>query len=92
MSKHHGGDGGDKPPRHPLTIPDDYESASPPKRRQHYKSLTIYELFNKLGAPIPIQFDLEGLTFMLLDSILSIMFGILESYMTVDSTMPSDLE
>ena len=33
MSRRHGGDGGDEPPRHPPTIPGDYESATPPKRR-----------------------------------------------------------
>ena len=46
-----------------LIILGDYESAPPPKRRQHSTSLTIYQLFNKLGGPILIQFDLEGLTF-----------------------------
>ena len=44
---------------------------------QHSKSLTVYQLFNKLGGPIPIQFDLEASHFMLLDSITSIMCNIL---------------
>ena len=63
MSRHHGGDGGDELLRHPLTIQGDCESAPPPKRRQHSKSLTAFQLFNKLGDCIPIQFDLEGLIF-----------------------------
>ena len=33
MSRRHQGDGGDKPSRHPLTVPCDYESALHPKRR-----------------------------------------------------------
>ena len=28
----------------------------------HTKSLTVYQLFNKLGGRIPIQFNLKGLT------------------------------
>ena len=64
MPSHHGGDGADEPPRHPSsTILVDCESASPPKRRQYYKSLTVFQLYNKLQGPIPIQFDLEGETF-----------------------------
>ena len=42
MSRHHGEDGGDEPPKHPPTIPGDCESALPPKRRQYSKSLTVY--------------------------------------------------
>ena len=42
LSRHHGGDVGDEPPRHPTTIPGDCESVPPPKRRQHSKSLTVY--------------------------------------------------
>ena len=60
LPRHHGGDRGDEPPRHPPSVLGDYESAPPPKRRQHSKSLTVYQLFNKLGGPIPIHFDLEG--------------------------------
>ena len=60
LPRHHGGDKSDKPPRHSPIVPSDYESAPSHKRRQHSKSLTIYQLFNKLGCPIPIQFDLEG--------------------------------
>ena len=63
MPRHHGVDGGDEPPRHPPTILGDCESAPPPKRRQRTKSLTFFRLYNKLGGPIPIQFDLEGETF-----------------------------
>ena len=63
MFRHHGGDVDDELPRHPPIVPGDCESAPPPKRRQHSKSLIVYQLFNKLGGPIPIQFDLEGLTF-----------------------------
>ena len=38
MPSHHGGDGGDEPPRNPpSTVLADCESALPPKRRQHYK-------------------------------------------------------
>ena len=48
------GDMGDEPPKYPPTVPDDCESVPSPKRRQHSKSLTIYQLFNKLGDPIPI--------------------------------------
>ena len=61
MSSYHGGDGGDEPPRHPPpTVPADCESALPPKRKQHYKSLTVFQLYNKLQGPISIEFDLEG--------------------------------
>ena len=63
ISRHHGGDEGDEPPRHPPSVPSNCESTPPPKRRQHSKSLTIYQLVNKLGSYIPIQFDLEGNTF-----------------------------
>ena len=63
LSRHHGGDEGDEPPRHLPTVLGDCESTPPPKRRQHSKSLTIYQLVNKLGTCIPIQFDLEGDTF-----------------------------
>ena len=49
MPSHHGGDGGDEPPRHlPSTVPADCQSTPPPKRRQHYKSLTIFQLYEKL--------------------------------------------
>ena len=70
MSRNHGGDGGDEPPRHPPTVPSYCESTPPPKRRQHSKSLVVYLLFNKLGGHILIQFDLEGFHFMLLANIL----------------------
>ena len=63
LSRHHRGDEGDKPPRHPPTVPGDCESAPPPKRSQYSKSLIVYQLANKLGGYIPIQFDLEGNTF-----------------------------
>ena len=63
MSRHHGGDVGDERSRYPPIVPGDCESAPPPKRRQPSKSLTVYQFFNKLGNPILIQFDLEGLTF-----------------------------
>ena len=63
LPRHHGGDGGDESPRNPPIVPDDCESAPPPKRRQHSKSLTVYQLINKLGGCIPIQFDLERDTF-----------------------------
>ena len=64
MSSHHEGNEGDELPRHPPSIvPADYESAPPPKRRQHYKSLKVYQLYNKLGRPFPNQFDLDGETF-----------------------------
>ena len=64
MPSHHGRDRGDEPPRHPpSTVLTDWESALPPKMRQHYKSLTIFQLYNKLQGPIPVQFDLEGETF-----------------------------
>ena len=42
MSRHHRGDWGDEQPRHPPTLPGDYESALPHKRRQHSKSLIVY--------------------------------------------------
>ena len=32
LPRHHGGDGGDEPPRHPSTVPGNCESVSPPKR------------------------------------------------------------
>ena len=54
ISRHYGGNGGHVPPRQPPTVPGDCESASPPKRRQHSKSLIVYQLFNKLGGLIPI--------------------------------------
>ena len=42
MPSHHGGNRGDEPPRHsPSTVPADCQSTPPPKRRQHYKSLTV---------------------------------------------------
>ena len=63
MSRHHRGDGGDEQPRHPSTVPSNCESAQPPKMRQNSKSLTVYQPFNKLGGPIPIQLDLESLKF-----------------------------
>ena len=63
MSRYHGGDKGDELPRYRPTVPGDCESSLPFKRRQHSKSLTAYQLFNKLGGPIPIQFDMEVLTF-----------------------------
>ena len=64
MPSHHGGDGVDEPPRHPpSTDPADYEFAPPPKRRQHYKSLTVFQLYNKLQSLFPIRFNLEGKTF-----------------------------
>ena len=64
MPSHHGGDGGHEPPRHPPnTGLADCESAPPPKRRQHCKSLTVFQLYSKLQGPIPIQFDLEEETF-----------------------------
>ena len=59
MPRHHRGDGGDEPYRYPPTIPIGCEFAPPPKRRQHLKSLMVFQLYNKLGGPIPIQFDLE---------------------------------
>ena len=62
MPTHHGGDGGDELPRHPLIVLSDYQFP-PPKRSQHSKSLTTFQLYTKLGGPIPIQFDLEGKTF-----------------------------
>ena len=52
--------GGDESPRHPPTVAADCEFALPPKMRQHYKSLTVYQLVNKLGGYILIQFDMEG--------------------------------
>ena len=52
-----------KAPRHPPSIVlADCESTLHPKRRQHYKLLTVYHLYNKLGCPIPIQLDLDGET------------------------------
>ena len=64
MPSHHGGDGGDEPPSHPpSTVPAYSESAPSSKRSQHYKSLTIFQLHNKLQGPILIQFNLEGETF-----------------------------
>ena len=63
MLRHHGGDKGDELPRHPPTVSAECESALPPKRRQHYKSLTVFRLYNKLQGSIPIQFNLEGETF-----------------------------
>ena len=49
MPSQHGGDEGDEPPRHPPSIvPADCQSASPPKRRQHYKSLMVFQLYKKL--------------------------------------------
>ena len=55
MPSHHGGDKGDEPPRHPpCIVPGDCKSAPPPKRRQHYKSLTMFQLYDKLRGPIPI--------------------------------------
>ena len=34
MSSHHGGDGGDEPPRHsPSIVSADYKFASPPKKK-----------------------------------------------------------
>ena len=54
MSRYIGGDGADELPRHPPIIPSDCESASPLKMRQHSKSLTIYQLFNKLGGLTPL--------------------------------------
>ena len=64
MPSHHGGDWGDELPKHPPnTVPIDCESIPPPKRRQHYKSLTVFQRYNKLQGHIPIQFDLEGETF-----------------------------
>ena len=63
MSRHHGGDGGDESPRHPPTVRGECASTSPSKRRQHSKSLIVYQLFNKPRGRIPIQFDLEDLTF-----------------------------
>ena len=46
MSRHHRGYGSDEPPRHPLIVPGDCKSASPPKKRQHSKLLTVYQLFS----------------------------------------------
>ena len=64
MSSHHGGDGDEELPRPPSsTVPADYQSAPPLKMRQHYKSLTVFQLYDKLRSPIPVQFDLEGNTF-----------------------------
>ena len=64
MPSHHGSDGGDELPRHPSsTVLANCQFALPPKRRQHYKSLTVFQLYNKLQGPIPVQFDLEGETF-----------------------------
>ena len=64
IPSHHGGDGGDELPRHPHSIVlTDCESAPPPKRRQYYKSFMVYQLYNKLGRLIPIQFNLDGETF-----------------------------
>ena len=64
MPSHHGGDGSNEPPRYPPSIiPTGCESAPPSKMRQHYKSLTVYQFYNKLRHPIPIQFDLDGETF-----------------------------
>ena len=55
MPSHHGGDRGDEPPRYPpKTVLADCESAPPPKMRQDYKSLTIFQLYNKLQGLIPI--------------------------------------
>ena len=49
MPSHHGGDGGDEPPRHPLsTVPADCQSTPPPMRMQHYKSLMVFQLYKKL--------------------------------------------
>ena len=55
--------GGNGPLRHPPTVLGDCESASPLKRRKHSKSLMVFQLYTKLGGPIPIQFDLKGETF-----------------------------
>ena len=64
IPSNHGGDGSDEPPSHPpSTVLVDCESALPPKRRQHYKSLIIFQLYNKLHGVISIQFDLEGKIF-----------------------------
>ena len=61
MPSPHGGYEGDEPPRHPpSTVVADCEYAPPLKRRQHYKSLTVFQLYNKLRGLIPFQFDLEG--------------------------------
>ena len=55
MPSHHGRNGGNKPPRHPpSTFPVDCEFASPPKRKQHYKSLTVFQLYDRLRGFIPI--------------------------------------
>ena len=63
LSKHHGGDGGKVSPKRPTIVYGDCESTTPPKKSQHSKSLIVYQLFNKIGKVIPIQFDFEGQTF-----------------------------
>ena len=47
VSMHHGGDVRDELPRHPPTILGDCDQfATSIKRRQHSKSLTVYQLVN----------------------------------------------
>ena len=77
LSRHHGRDRSDESPKHPPIVLGDCESASAVKRRQYSRLFTVYQLVNKLEGSILIWFDLEGTHFMLLASILSIMFGIL---------------
>ena len=54
LSRHHGGDWSEEPPRHFVIVSSDCESVAPPKGRQNSKSLTEYQHFNKLGKCIPI--------------------------------------
>ena len=57
MPSHHGEDESDELLRHqPSIVPTNCESVPPLKRRQHYKPLTVYQLYNKLRCLIPIQY------------------------------------
>ena len=77
MPTHYRENEGDEPPKHPPTLPTDCESAPPPKRRQHSKSLIVFQLYNKLKAISSSSLIWKEKYFMLLANILSTMIGIL---------------
>ena len=51
MRRHHGRDEGEKPIIRLATVPSNCKSTPSPKRRQHSKSLIIYQLFNNRFHP-----------------------------------------